>query len=524
MPPKSALLTSPSSALLRRLSTPTPSSSLSSPRPVVLLHHVHHGPRRARHYYSTESTTATTGDNAPLIRVTDLPAPNSGHIRILELNRPKARNAISRALLDSLRSEIDAVHAQYDPATGNEIPTPAWGERFSGELLAAAGGGQERGPTRALILASAVDTSFCAGADLKERRGFSKDETAAFLLALRTTFTSLSTLPVPTISAISSLALGGGLELALSTHFRVLTSNATVGLPETRLGIIPGAGGTFRLPALIGVPRARDLIVTGRRVSAAEAYFLGLADRLVDVVPEDEAQAEEWRARRVVLSEAVRLAGECCEGGPVAVRAALRAVEEAREEVEVRMYERVVVTEDRDEALRAFGEKRRPVFKGSVQMQKSVAETAKDTLKTVDRAVADKLVDGIDIGSSKIKDAAEQVSNSDAANTVASKAAELRGQANSAAGSAKGTAQDLAGQAKGTAQEYAGSAKGSAQDLAGQAKGTAQEYSGSGKGTAEEYTGKAKGAASEVAGKVKGAASEVEGKAKGAAEEAKRSL
>lgn len=202
--------------------------------------------------------------------------------------------------------------------------------------------------------------------------------TAAFLLNLRTTLTALSTLPIPTISAISSVALGGGLELALATHFRVLSSNAIVGLPETRLGIIPGAGGTHRLPALIGIPRARDLILTGRRVSAPEAYFLGLADRLVEVLPESEEEVKEWEgmdekerdrkvldvSRRLALSEAVRLAGEICEGGPVAVRAAIRAVEEPREEVENSMYERVVRTEDRDEALRAFAEKRKPAFKG----------------------------------------------------------------------------------------------------------------------------------------------------------------
>lgn len=158
----------------------------------------------------------------------------------------------------------------------------------------------------------------------------------------------------------------------------MLTSNAVVGLPETRLGIIPGAGGTYRLPQLIGIPRARDLILTGRRVSAPEAYFLGLADRLVEVAPESEEQAKEWQAmeqeprdkmvlslaRRTALSEAVRLAQEICEGGPIAVRAALKAVEEPSEMVENDMYLRVVRTEDRDEALKAFSEKRKPVFKG----------------------------------------------------------------------------------------------------------------------------------------------------------------
>ncbi|EAA29326.1 hypothetical protein GE21DRAFT_9749 [Neurospora crassa] len=323
--------------------------------------------RVAGRFYSTEAPAG------PIIRVTNLPAPNSGHIRILELNRPAARNAISRALLSSLRDEIDDVHSQYDAATGEEKPVASWQKRFGGVA-----GEDEKGPTRALIISSAVDTSFCAGADLKERKGFSQEETAAFLTSLRTALTSLQNLPIPTISAISSIALGGGLELALATHFRVLTSNAVVGLPETRLGIIPGAGGTYRLPQLIGIPRARDLILTGRRVSAPEAYFLGLADRLVEVAPESEEQAKEWAAmeqeprdkmilslaRRTALSEAVRLAMEICEGGPVAIRAALKAVQEPSEMVENDMYLRVVRTEDRDEALKAFAEKRKPVFKG----------------------------------------------------------------------------------------------------------------------------------------------------------------
>jgi methylglutaconyl-CoA hydratase len=106
-----------------------------------------------------------------VVRLTDLPAPNTGHIRILELNRPSARNAISKALLSSLRHEIDAVHAQYDPATGDEAGSVSWNKRFGGIA-----GEDEKGPTRALILASAVDESFCAGADLKERKGFTQEE------------------------------------------------------------------------------------------------------------------------------------------------------------------------------------------------------------------------------------------------------------------------------------------------------------------------------------------------------------
>ncbi|KAI1173362.1 ClpP/crotonase [Nemania sp. FL0916] len=310
------------------------------------------------------SSDAATG---PLIQVVNLPAPNSGHIRVLELNRPAARNAISKALLAALRAEIDDVQSQYT-AEGDEIPAQL---RYGG-----AAGVDERGPTRALVLASAVDTSFCAGADLKERRGFTQDETAQFLASLRGTFASLAALPIPTISAISSLALGGGLELALCTHFRVLASTAIIGLPETRLGIIPGAGGTYRLPGLIGLPRARDLILTGRRVAAPEAYFIGIADRLVEVLPEDGEGPDKQepgtnidkelptRARRAALAEAVRLATEICEGGPIAVRAGLQAVNWAQDEVENAMYQRVVKSEDRNEALEAFKEKRKPVFKG----------------------------------------------------------------------------------------------------------------------------------------------------------------
>ena len=187
---------------------------------------------------------------------------------------------------------------------------------------------------------------------------------AQFLGKLRRTFTRLSQLPIPTISAISSTAFGGGLELALCTHFRVFASTAQVGLPETRLAIIPGGGGTYRLPAIIGPNRARDLILTGRRVSGAEAYFLGLADRLVEVTEDEKDGAGVARGK--TLEQAIQLARDICEGGPIAIRAAMEAVDgwERGEESENKAYEKVLPTEDRQEALRAFGEKRKPMFKG----------------------------------------------------------------------------------------------------------------------------------------------------------------
>lgn len=126
-----------------------PRTIISSPAARALL-----SGRISQRFYSAAAS------NEPLIRVTNIAAPSSGHIRILELNRPSARNAISKALLAALRAEVDDIHAQYD-AQGNEIVAPS-----------------EAGATRAVVIASAVDTCFCAGADLKERRGFTKAECA----------------------------------------------------------------------------------------------------------------------------------------------------------------------------------------------------------------------------------------------------------------------------------------------------------------------------------------------------------
>ncbi|KAL4765654.1 putative mitochondrial methylglutaconyl-CoA hydratase (Auh) [Aspergillus foveolatus] len=277
---------------------------------------------------------STSSDDA-VIQTQYVPAPGSGNIRVLLLSRPNARNALSKNLLTSLAQHVNSISAE---------------------------GGN--GPTRALVIGSNADSAFCAGADLKERLHMTKDETNAFLAKLRGTFRDLAALPVPTISAVSSLALGGGLELALCTHLRVFGSNSTVALPETKLAIIPGAGGTYRLPSLIGVNRARDLILTGRRVTGPEAYFIGLCDRLVEILPEEEQK--EGAAREKVLRESIKLALDICDGGPIAIKQALKAVNgyEKGEAAENEAYDGVVETEDRREALIAFAEKRKPAFRG----------------------------------------------------------------------------------------------------------------------------------------------------------------
>ncbi|KAI5295154.1 hypothetical protein KEM52_002211 [Ascosphaera acerosa] len=278
-----------------------------------------------------------------VINIQQIPAPGSGHVRVLLLNRPEARNALSRQLVASLARHVDAIRAE-----------------------------EGIGPTRALVLGSAVDAAFCAGADLKERTTFSQQETADFLAQLRQTLTAIESLRIPTISAVSASALGGGLELALATHLRVFGSSALVGLPETRLAIIPGAGGTYRLPRLIGMSRALDLILSGRRVSGPEAYFLGLCNRLVDTAATSTAAdasastPDQPPAREKVLSEAIRYALDICEGGPIALTQAVRAVTawEKGEQAEREAYKKVVATDDKYEALRAFVEKRKPSFKG----------------------------------------------------------------------------------------------------------------------------------------------------------------
>jgi len=177
-----------------------------------------------------------------------------------------------------------------------------------------------------------------------------------FLSTLRTTLATLSTLPLPTLTALSAPALGGGLELALATTLRIFATTATIGLPETRLGIIPGAGGTYRLKNLIGEARAMDMILTGRRIGGREAGMMGLCKRVVGV----DAGAGMGEARREVLEEAVRVAKGICEGGPRAVGCALRAVRGGSEEVENREYEVCLGGGEREEALRAFAEKRKP--------------------------------------------------------------------------------------------------------------------------------------------------------------------
>jgi enoyl-CoA hydratase/carnithine racemase len=210
---------------------------------------------------------------------------------------------------------------------------------------------------RAVLITGEGDKAFCAGADLKERKGMAKDLVENFVRNIRRTMDDVAALPQPTIALVNGFAFGGGTELLLACDLRVAAPHAQLGLTETSLAIIPGAGGTQRLPRLIGRARAKELILTARRIDAVEAERIGLVNRI----------APEGRLLEVGLEVARTIAAN----GPVAVRAAKRAIDEGCElpqaqglEVEARCYELTLPTEDRLEALAAFAEKRKPNYSG----------------------------------------------------------------------------------------------------------------------------------------------------------------
>ncbi len=210
---------------------------------------------------------------------------------------------------------------------------------------------------RVILLTGAGEKSFCAGADLKERKTMPQERVPEFVKNIRRTMDDVEALPQPTIAVVNGFAFGGGVELLLACDLRVAAPHAQFGLTETTLAIIPGAGGTQRLPRLVGRSRAKDLILTGRKIDCVEAERIGLVNRIAPA-----GQLAEC-AREVARSIA--------DNGPVAVRAAKAAIDQGGElpmtqglEVEARCYERVLPTQDRVEALAAFAEKRKPRYAG----------------------------------------------------------------------------------------------------------------------------------------------------------------
>jgi methylglutaconyl-CoA hydratase len=258
---------------------------------------------------------------APLVRL-DLDSP----VAVITLCRPECANAISEALLDELGHVGHAVVS--------------------------------RAELRAVVITALGDKAFCGGADLKERQSFTESDVRRVLQKYRASLAWLERCPVPVVAALNGSALGGGLELALMCDLRVSAAHAQFGFPETSLGIIPGAGGTQRLPRLIGSARATELVLLGTRISAAEALNFGLVNRVT-------------RPGVSVLSDTLQWLHPVVHGSPVAIRAALHALRAARESSladglahELEAYEQCLVSEDRREALLAFAEKRPARFSG----------------------------------------------------------------------------------------------------------------------------------------------------------------
>jgi methylglutaconyl-CoA hydratase len=247
------------------------------------------------------------------------------HVAWVTLARPDARNALSRAVNEEL--------ARLARSLGDD---PA---------------------VRVVVLTGAGDQAFCAGADLKERKGVPASGSKPYIDAISGAIDAWARLPKPTICAMNGSAYGGGLELALACDLRVVVEGAELGLTEVRLGIMPGAGGTQRLPRLIGVAAAKELILLGRRVGAARALALGL---VLDVVPRDGLRA----AVDGLLAE---LAG-CAPRSLAMAKAAIdRGVDVGLDEglrIERQCYDVTLFSADRDEGLLAFAERRPPRFTG----------------------------------------------------------------------------------------------------------------------------------------------------------------
>jgi enoyl-CoA hydratase/carnithine racemase len=248
-----------------------------------------------------------------------------GEIEVWTIAGEQRRNSVTRAMLSGLAAELRRA--------------------------------AESRRLRCVVLTGQGDRAFCAGADLKERAGMSEAEVQQFLRDLRAALRAIETSPKVFVAALNGAALGGGLELALACDLRVMSAAAEDGLPEVGLGIIPGAGGTQRLARALGVARAKDLVLTARRLGAAEAAAWGLVSRV--------APPERLREEALAVAELV------ARNAPVSLRQAKRAVDggfdlpiEEALDLEHRMYQECLPTSDRREALRAFAEKRKPVFTG----------------------------------------------------------------------------------------------------------------------------------------------------------------
>ncbi|WP_042356531.1 enoyl-CoA hydratase-related protein [Bacillus rubiinfantis] len=247
------------------------------------------------------------------------------HIATVTINRPEALNAFNYETLLQLEKIVEQIRV-------NET-------------------------IRVIVFIGAENKAFSVGADLKERKQLTAAEVKRNLFKINDVFNAIDGLPQPTIAAINGFAFGGGMELALACDFRIAIKEAVMGLTETSLAIIPGAGGTQRLPRLIGQAKALELILTARRMQADEAFSYGLLTKVVE--------------RSKLIQEVFGFCQQLLANGPIALVQAKFAIKNGMNtdlstglQIERKAYEMTLPTEDRVEALKAFAEKRKPIFKG----------------------------------------------------------------------------------------------------------------------------------------------------------------
>jgi len=247
------------------------------------------------------------------------------NIGLLTINRPEKLNAISNELISELKNLLDKIKNDEE--------------------------------LRVLIITGAGDKAFVAGADIKELVDRDASQGRRVSQERQEIFSRIENLPVPVIAAVNGYALGGGLELALACSIRICSEEAQFGAPEVKLGIIPGDGGTQRLPRLVGLGRAMELILTGDFIDAQEAYRIGLVNK---VLPQEE-----------LMDKATELAKKIASRPPLAVRFAKEAVNRSQEgdaasgfALESYLHALSCTTEDKKEGVSAFLEKRKGKFKG----------------------------------------------------------------------------------------------------------------------------------------------------------------
>lgn len=248
------------------------------------------------------------------------------HVLLVTLNRPDAANAMNTQLSRDLTYLFEGLN--LDPEG-----------------------------TRCVVFTGAGERAFCAGGDLKERQGMSDERWGAQHLVFERMVRALLDCPVPVIAAVNGAAYGGGCEIAATADFIYAADHAHFAMTEVTLGIIPGAGGTQTLARAMGERRAKELILSGRKFSAAEAKDWGLVN---EVYPADQLLAHSLKAAYKIASNA-----------PIAVRQAKQAIKRGLSmslsnglAFEIEAYNRTVPTDDRQEGVNAFNEKRKPDFKG----------------------------------------------------------------------------------------------------------------------------------------------------------------